>query len=335
MPAARPKAKKLIFASRSASTGATQPHLLSTFLQQDLDELASEYRRIYARTIEDPGTAGDEGEENWADLLREWLPEGYKVVTKGRIIGVTGEASPQIDVLVLKPAYPTRLLRKKLYLASGVAAAFECKTTLRSSHLTKAAVTAATVQRLADRRTGSPYRELLGSPVYGVLAHSHAWQRQESKPRENIQRALWDINIGAAHPVDLPDLICVADVGCWKLAVHTDSRHTSDAAGQLGVSSAQVQTMFLSWHESSGQPPPNPVAAAVATLLGRLGWEDASIRPLADYFRFADLLGQEQGQMRAWQASDVYTPDTAAFVDGGAIAQGRIQPWNEWSWLLP
>jgi hypothetical protein len=335
MAAGRPKAKKLMFAGRSVSTGATQPHALSTFLQQDLDELASEYTRIYARTIEDPGTAGDEGEENWANLLREWLPNGYTVVTKGRIIGVTGEASQQIDVLVLKPAYPTRLLRKKLYLANGVAAAFECKTTLSSSHLTKAAVTAATVQRLAGRRAGSPYRELMGSPVYGVLAHGHAWQRQESKPRENIQRALWDINIGAAHPVDLPDLICVANLGCWKLAVHTDSRITSGAAGQLGESNAQVQTMYLSWHESSGQPPPNPVAAAVTTLLGRLGWEDVSIQPLADYFRFADLTGQEQGQMRAWHASDVYTPETAAIIEAGAIAQGWMQPWNEWSWLLP
>jgi hypothetical protein len=93
--------------------------------------------------------------------------------------------------------------------------------------------------------------------------------------------------------------------------------------------------MYLSWHESSGQPPPNPVAAAVTTLLARLGWEDVSIRPLADYFRFADLIGQEQGQMRAWHASDVYTSDTAAIVEGGAIAQGGMQPWNEWSWLLP
>jgi hypothetical protein len=324
-----------MFAGAAVTLGATQPHALSTFLQQDLDELASEYTRIHERAIEDPGTAGDEGEENWASLLREWLPTGYEVVTKGRIIAVTGEASQQLDVLVLNPAYPKRLLRKKLYLANGVAAAFECKTTLKPGHLTKAAETAATVQRLAGRGAGTPYRELMGSPVYGVLAHSHAWQRQGSKPRENIQRALWDINIGAAHPVDLPDLICVADVGCWKLAVHTDSRITSDAAGQLGVSSAQVQTMYLSWHQSSGQPPPNPVVTAVTTLLARLGWEDVSIRPLADYFRFADLIGQEQGQMRAWHASDVYTPDTAAIVESGYIAQGGMHPSNEFSWLLP
>jgi hypothetical protein len=323
-----------MFAAINFTFGATPPHALSTFLQQDLDELASEYTRIYERTIEDPGTAGDEGEENWASLLQEWLPNGYTVVTKGRIIGVTGEASQQIDVLVLNPAYPTRLLRKKLYLANGVAAAFECKTTLKRSHLRKAAETAATVQRLAGRRAGSPYRELRGSPVYGILAHSHAWQRQGSKPRENIQRALWDINIGAAHPVDLPDLICVADIGCWKLAMHTHSDATSNAEGQLGESGVKVQTTYLSWHESSGQPPPNPVAAAVTTLLGRLGWEDVSIRPLADYFRFAGLVGQEQGQMRAWRASEVYTPETRAKVEGGAIPGGGTQPWNEWSWLL-
>jgi hypothetical protein len=174
----------------------------------------------------------------------------------------------------------------------------------------------------------------MGTPVYGVLAHGHAWQRKESKPRENIQRALWDINTGAAHPVDLPDLICVANLGCWNLAVITDSRIKSDAAGQLVDSDALVQTMYLSWHENSGQPPPNPVAAAVTTLLGRLGCEDVNIRPLADYFRFADLIGQAQGQMRAWDASDVYTPEIAAAVEAGAIVQGGIQPWNEWSWLL-
>jgi hypothetical protein len=301
MAAGRPKAKKLMFAGRSVSTGATQPHPLSTFLQQDLDELASEYTRIYARTIEDPGTAGDEGEENWANLLREWLPNGYKVVTKGRIIGVTGEASQQIDVLVLKPAYPTRLLRKKLYLASGVAAAFECKMTLKSRHLTKAAVTAATVQQLAGGRDGSPYRELMGSPVCGVLAHGHAWHGAQSKPRGNIERALWAINTGAARPVDLPDLICVANLGCWNLAVITDSHHELDEADRLVESDdALVQTMYLSWVETSGLPAPNPVAAAVTLLLGRLGWEDVNIRPLADYFRFADLTGQGQGRMRAW-----------------------------------
>ncbi len=66
--------------------------------------------------IEDPGTAGDEGEENWADLLRDWLPQNYHIVTKGRILARNNEAGPQLDILVLKPDYPSKLLNKKHYL---------------------------------------------------------------------------------------------------------------------------------------------------------------------------------------------------------------------------
>ena len=46
-----------------------QPHDLHKFMSQVTDEMASEYQRIHARAEEDPGTAGDEGEENWATLL--------------------------------------------------------------------------------------------------------------------------------------------------------------------------------------------------------------------------------------------------------------------------
>jgi len=33
-------------------------------------EIEEEYNRIRKRAYEDPGTAGDQGEENWAELLR-------------------------------------------------------------------------------------------------------------------------------------------------------------------------------------------------------------------------------------------------------------------------
>ena len=101
-------------------------------------EMASEYERIQLRATDDPGTAGDEGEENWAEVLRGWLPRNYEVVTKGRIINEEGLTSPQMDVLVLNDSYPTKLLNKKHYLAAGVAAAFECKTTLKSAHISQA-----------------------------------------------------------------------------------------------------------------------------------------------------------------------------------------------------
>ena len=108
-------------------------HDLHDFMSQISNEMSAEYDRIQKRASEDPGTAGDQGEENWAELLRDWLPRNYEVVTKGRIISQDGKTSPQIDVLVLNGAYPRKLLGKKLYLAAGVAAAFECKTTLKAN----------------------------------------------------------------------------------------------------------------------------------------------------------------------------------------------------------
>src|SRR5947199_10847939 len=106
-------------------------HDFIIFAQRTIEE---EYTRIRKRAAEDPGTAGDEGEENWATLLREWLPPAYHVVTKGRIVSSDGSTSPQVDVVILHPAYPLKLREKKLYLSSGVIAALECKLTLRVHH---------------------------------------------------------------------------------------------------------------------------------------------------------------------------------------------------------
>lgn len=112
-------------------------HELVDFLERASREVAAEYERITRTSSDDPGTAGDEGEENWAHVLRQWLPAGYHVVTKGRILGHDGRLSRQVDVLVLSPAYPQGLLTTgaKKYLASGVLAAFECKLSLRRQHI--------------------------------------------------------------------------------------------------------------------------------------------------------------------------------------------------------
>src|SRR5437773_1242208 len=97
-------------------------HDFFDFMKSIQDEMAQEYVRIQKRTREDPGTAGDQAEENWATLFRNWLPANYPVVTKGRIISEDGNASPQVDVLVLHPSYPLALRDKKMYFAGGVIA---------------------------------------------------------------------------------------------------------------------------------------------------------------------------------------------------------------------
>ena len=99
----------------------------------------------------------------------------YQVVTKGRILSDGGSAGPQVDVLVLSSAYPKALIDKKLYLAGGVLAAFECKVTLKAAHIRDLVEHAVSISRLTSRRMGSPFRELNSPIVYGLLAHAHVW----------------------------------------------------------------------------------------------------------------------------------------------------------------
>lgn len=135
-----------------------EPHDIHNFVIQSQRLIEAEYARIRRRAAEDPGTAGDQGEENWASLLKEWLPSYFHIVTKGRILTHTGYASPQVDVLVLLPSYPKILLDKKLYLAGGVAAAFECKTTLKAEHISPAMKTASKIRQNLPKRKGTPYK---------------------------------------------------------------------------------------------------------------------------------------------------------------------------------
>jgi hypothetical protein len=46
-----------------------QSHELVDFMRAISRQIADEYIRIRKRTTEDPSTAGDQGEENWATLL--------------------------------------------------------------------------------------------------------------------------------------------------------------------------------------------------------------------------------------------------------------------------
>jgi hypothetical protein len=162
-------------------------HDLVQLMQQATATLADEYRRIRARAQEDPGTAGDQGEQNWAELLHLWLPKTFHVVTKGRILFAGGQTSDQVDVLVLNPSYPKGLLNKKLYLAPGVLAAFECKNTLRREHIRRAVCASAKLGRLS--RSDRSVRQHI---VYGLLAHSHAIASRRRPPTQVIDAALME-----------------------------------------------------------------------------------------------------------------------------------------------
>lgn len=226
------------------------------------------------------------------------MPTGYRVVTKGRLLGFDGTSSPQVDVVVLRPGYPPGLLGKKHYLAGGVAAAFECKLTLTSKHVADAIDRSAKIRRLLRPRYGTPYAELTSPIITGLLAHAHNWTAPGSHPRVAIERA-----IAAAdkkhvnHPREMLDLICIANLGGWasgRVAKGIAPAQATDAQGRKAVTtigSHITRTSYNAMFASSGQPH-SPLSMFLTRLIKKLSYEDACLRPIARDFGHIGFPGQ-------------------------------------------
>lgn len=304
-------------------------HDLFDFMEQASVEMSFEYTRIQRRAVDDPGTAGDQGEENWAELLRNWLPSNFHIVTKGRIISHEGKTSPQIDVLVLNSSYPPRLLSKKLYLAAGVVAAFECKNTLKAKHIEEAVGTSKIVKSLANIRYGTPFKELHCPIIYGLLAHSHIWKDGNSTPIQNIQNKVTaeDRRI-VTHPNQSMDLLCVADLGTWSLVKNTYV-DMGEPRPNPNVKGTAMSGYVGFTNKTSGQDRGfTPIGSMVFNLSQRLAWENPEIRPLADYYRCTNLSGSGQGSMRTW-SSAIYSEYVREKVERGNYS--GYKSWDEWA----
>ena len=313
-------------------------HDLYDFMQQLSDEMAAEYTRIQKRAAEDPGTAGDQGEENWAKLLSEWLPRTYHVATKGRIISSDGRTSPQVDVLVLKDVYPKKLLDKKLYLAAGVAAAFECKTTLKTSHIEEAAKRCVEIKNLYPVREGTPYKELHAPIVYGLLAHSHSWKGKNSTPEENIEQKLSKADeLHVSHPRLSLDVLCVADLASWTMSKMTFfapwmipgyewsfpqeyPRHGVALSSYIAhTTSVENQVYYFT-----------PIGVLISILSHLLAWETPALRDLVDYYQITDIGGSGAGVPRPWSSS-IYSESVRDRAKFGPLATGKTKRWDEWN----
>jgi hypothetical protein len=324
-------------------------HELFDFLRQSSASIQDEYDVITRRSSEDPGTAGDEGEENWCKLLRDWLPNTYRVITKGRVIFHSGEASPQMDLLVLSPEYPQGLINagKKLYLAGGVVAAFECKLTLRQRDITKAFANARKLSDGTARRWGSPYRELHRPLIYGLLAHSHDWKSEGSRPEQNVNEGLTAELNGLDHPRQLLDLICVSDLGTWtSMRALTRGHHEIDRKGAATWKAPSSRSVHAGYglhrkaeHLNASNPITN-VAAMVVDLLSRIGRERPGLRPIVNYFRaIPGLAGDSRGSTRTWLAEAVLSRavlEELAKLDSepppgiSLVRDTDDRQWSEW-----
>ena len=307
-----------------------KPHDLHDFMKRLQDKMAANYEHIQKRASEDPGTAGDQGEENWRDLLSGWLPRTYEVVTKGRIIGQDGHTSPQVDVLVLKSIYPKQLIEEgqKIFLAAGVAAAFECKTTLKAEHIEKAVKTCVKIKNLYPVRQETPYKELHAPIVYGLLAHSHSWKAPNSTPERNIKQKLnvYDYS-HVPHPRLGLDLLCVADFGTWSLSKST---FTLPQIHGPNVGAITAYVGHTHYHNSKSKHF-NPIGTLISRLSLRLAWEDPSLRDLADYYMRTSIDGSGSGVQRYWDSSVYKKKDRPLAAIGDSSSS---QFWDEWNGIF-
>jgi hypothetical protein len=306
---------------------------LLDFMQSATNDMAEEYKRIQKRSKEDPGTAGDQSEENWATLLRNWLPPTFQIVTKGRIINYRGDTSPQVDILILQPEYPKHLLDKKLYLAGGVLAALECKTTLRREHLRDFFDRSIKIRELLPRRNGTPYKELHSPILYGMACHSLDFYNKEVNPIEIVSKklkALTDELINS--PIAMPDFICVADCSYWsvyKSAVNYPLFYDEGKDAVIEMEDRYCTAGYMNYGSisESKEIPFTPVGSLITNLLYKLSFEYLPLRSIAKHFYFSELTNSGQGN------SKIFTLDHfSEEVKNRLIAHpyDRKRRWDEW-----
>ncbi|WP_407160495.1 DUF6602 domain-containing protein [Bradyrhizobium sp. STM 3557] len=289
------------------------------------------------RSREDPGTAGDQAEEGWAEILRNWLPATYRVVTKGRLLFEDGSSSPQVDILVLTPSYPRALGNEKYVFAGGVVAAFECKLILRKADVARAFQTAARIKKKAKQRQQTPYDELNAPPIFGLLAHSQSIEQRSSSNK--LYKCICDNTPKHVdHPRELLDLICVADTATYSLGKHVlIGKHlTEDEREELNEIEAAgaVATMYVIQDDRNFDGVFDHSGAILAGLIYeltlRLAFEDTTIRPWAEHLSSLGFYGGIG--IPSYCDENVLSKNVRDELD----AQPRDDSfWSKWSKNLP
>jgi len=304
------------------------------------ESLNSAYLRIRARSKDDPGTAGDQAEEDWAEILRDWLPATYRIVTKGRILFDDGSSSPQVDVLVLTPSYPKGLGNEKYVFAGGVIAAFECKLTLRLSDIRRAFDTACAIKRKAPSRSGTPYDELNRPPIFGLLAHSQSLGKgaRSLQLYEAVEKCAAEC---PDHPRELLDVICVGDTATIVLGKHVLvgkdlSKEELEELEELEGIEAEgaVAALYVVQDEDKRHVDLDSSGAILAGLVyeltRRIAFEDTTIRPWADHLSGLGFYG---GIGRPLYCSeDVLSEGVRQRL---RVEGSNQEPWSKWNRDLP
>jgi len=298
-------------------------HDLGRFMRNAQEQMAKDYVRFTARSKEDPGTAGSQGEANWATLLERWLPSTFHVRTQCRILGDDGEASRQADIVILRPEYPQGLLGEKYVLAAGVLAAFECKLTLRNKDIEEFFKRAVTMKNRTPERSGDPYIELQRPLLVGLLAHSYERSCPEKAIDDIGERLVAQDQKHIGHPNQMPDICCIADLASWSVRKQTSGPFTPMA--ESAVSDPSVHTYYSLHQKAIGSF--TPVGAAIASLWRKIAYEYPSMSSLASYYLATDLNGfgiAKKG--RSW-SKEVFSFEVTEQIRQGVLNNNLGSRW--------
>lgn len=188
-------------------------------------------RLARARSLTHPTSAGDEGEQGWSDVLRDFLPRRYDVARHRFVIDADGRVSEQQDIVIYDGQFaPTFLVlgSTQFIPVESVYAVLEVKPTMDRETVVYAGDKAASVRRLAynpgkvriytgDLNERAPIR-----PLAGLLCHDSDWADPFG---EHFERALGDLDDDARL-----DMGCVALKGAFSAGVDTVVSADADRA---------------------------------------------------------------------------------------------------------
>jgi hypothetical protein len=164
------------------------------------------------------GTKGDASEHVWLEVLKEYLPQRYRI-ERAHVVDSDGAFSEQIDVVVFDRQYSPLIFKHEGQLvipAESVYAVFEAKQTIDASHVDYAQSKVASVRRLNRTSLPIPHAGGTYTPralthiVGGILTFESEWTPPlgesliKSLKTETPERAL-DIGCVAAHGMFICD----------------------------------------------------------------------------------------------------------------------------------
>lgn len=255
-------------------------------------EREQEMARASGRTQE----TGHTVESRWDDVLTHWLPPQYEIGKRKYLLLETEDApevTKETDLVVFYPHYPEKLRKKNYVLASGVAAAFSVRRTVRRKDIEDAYSEAIALRRGMRIREGTQQAHLVPPVFFGLLGESHDWKAPGSKAKENIKSITDELDRDLiTAPREGLDFLCVADLGAWTRITTVlpqkflkEQTKANPILVALTGSKGDESLVLSGMRHDYEQQGLSPLTNFIGSMWGKLAINDPTLAPLANGLR--------------------------------------------------